>query len=429
MTRARAEWTAHLTDVLRVEDGSGALVCILERKNAAVLVSLAKGGVKGVYRDQIAERVWPDSSLEDRRASLRQSLTQLRKALGKESIQADRSKCGLRAGLTIDVVQAESVSSLIEENQIVGPTPLDGLLSFSEWLSKNEPTRLLESLRANLEFALHLPPQRLLELIDEAEPKLIHNDSSRNWCYFWRGASYIQRGVRYAAPLLREATNRSIEADDHLLIREASYLLAICEILAGEAQRALDLSTRAISIIQDRELLRSGRLADLRSSALLHLGLKDDALKVLEQRAGQQIGSQIEFAKNEALRALYTATGGNLSRAHQVNLSPYKLSREIGAKGVEAICCLTSGYIEAIDQPEKGVERLTELIRYCKQHGFNHIALYGQETLALAYRNSRRPRESREALNTSINQRKSLGFRYTRWDQLRLTGLAAISKP
>jgi hypothetical protein len=423
----RTNWIAHLKDGVRLEDSQGALVCILQRKTAAVFLALAKSGAKGISRDQIADRLWPNASLDDQRTSLRQCLTRLRKALGEETILSDRSTFRLRPGLTIEIVESDSPIGFGEEDQLVAPSPLEGLLSFSEWLSKNEPSQLFESLRTNLEFALHLPPHRLLNLVNEAEPRLSENDPIRNWAYFWRGASSVQDGVRQAAPLLREATNRAFAAGDRLLIREASYLLAVCEILVGDAQKALDLSDRAIAAIRDRDLHHCGRFADLRSSALLHLGFKDEALKVLERRTGNGEGTQLEFAKNEALRALYTATGGNLDRAYQVNQNPYKISREIGAKGVELICCLTSGYIEAMDQPEKGVERLIHLVRYCKQNGFNHLALYGQETLALAYRNSDRGAEAKDALKTSVNQRKSLGFRYTRWDQTRLRGLASLS--
>ena len=277
-----------------------------------------------------------------------------------------------------------------------------------------------------MEFAIHLPPNRLLELLNEAEPKLSQTADIRRWCCFWRGAASVQDGLREAIPLLREATNMALAADDRLLIREASYLWAVCEILAGNAERALEISERAVVAIRDRSLLKCGRLADLRSSALVHLGFKEDGLKVL-QRRGAEAGSKIEFAKNEALRALYTATGGNLSGASEINMTPQRVSRETGAKGVEAICWLTQGYLKAIDEPDGAVERLRELIRYCKLHGFSHVALYAQETLALALRNCDRIEEAKGALKASAANRKRLGFRYTRWDQTRLRSLVSLA--
>jgi DNA-binding SARP family transcriptional activator/tetratricopeptide (TPR) repeat protein len=92
-----------------LEDGQP--VSIDTRKAIAVLAVLAVEG-RPVRRDTLAGLLWPESTQERARASLRRTLSALRSAIGADGVSADREVVGLDlAPDVVDVVQFELLST------------------------------------------------------------------------------------------------------------------------------------------------------------------------------------------------------------------------------------------------------------------------------------------------------------------------------
>jgi DNA-binding SARP family transcriptional activator len=78
---------------MQVQDASGRSVLLRSRKTRAVLAVLALAGPKPVLRTRLTGLLWSRRESEQARASLRQSVHELRVALGPDAgrLQADRN--------------------------------------------------------------------------------------------------------------------------------------------------------------------------------------------------------------------------------------------------------------------------------------------------------------------------------------------------
>ncbi len=91
-----------------LRDAAGAVVRLPTRKTEALLARLALAPSGGVSRDALCSLLWGESAQSAARASLRQALSLLGKALGREALSGGSAGVALAAGaLACDVVEFE----------------------------------------------------------------------------------------------------------------------------------------------------------------------------------------------------------------------------------------------------------------------------------------------------------------------------------
>lgn len=148
---------------------NGESIALAGRKDRALLAYLAAHAGVAQARDRLVELIWPDAAEAAGRASLRQSLSTIRKALGEAAgrlITADRDTVTLESrGLVTDLALLASREESSDEPRVLTDFPdgefLEGLsgisASFDNWRA-TEQARLF----ANWETLL-------LEMADRAE--------------------------------------------------------------------------------------------------------------------------------------------------------------------------------------------------------------------------------------------------------------------
>jgi DNA-binding SARP family transcriptional activator len=146
---------------MQVQDASGRSVLLRSRKTRAVLAVLALAGPKPVLRTRLTGLLWSRRESEQARASLRQSVHELRVALGPDAgrLQADRNHLMLLDDrLWVDVrLLAEATVANPEDLELFQRTLLDDLVgldpAFDHWLG-DEHQRLARHARSVAEGVL-----------------------------------------------------------------------------------------------------------------------------------------------------------------------------------------------------------------------------------------------------------------------------------
>src|SRR5688572_10076385 len=89
-TSGRRHPTLQLLGGLELRDVDGGVVSLRTRKCGLLLAYLAVSPGRAHSRDQLAGLLWGDRQDEQARGSLRNALSDLRKALGEDAIAVDR---------------------------------------------------------------------------------------------------------------------------------------------------------------------------------------------------------------------------------------------------------------------------------------------------------------------------------------------------
>jgi TolB-like protein/Flp pilus assembly protein TadD len=94
----RRQLTLQLLGGLDLRDADGGVVSLRTRKCGLLLAYLAVAPGRAYSRDQLAGLLWGDRQDEQARGSLRNALSDLRKALGDEALAVDRDAVSLQPG-------------------------------------------------------------------------------------------------------------------------------------------------------------------------------------------------------------------------------------------------------------------------------------------------------------------------------------------
>ena len=151
-----------------LENASGIPVRLRSRRARALIAYLAMAGARGATRERLSGLLWSDRGEEQARASLRQCLLELKKALvdaGIDALEVGREQIvlkpnGLRSdvGAIEDAIQRQDGAVLAACLRDVGAEALLDDLSigglFDEWLQQT---------RAQLENAIELGVRRMIE--------------------------------------------------------------------------------------------------------------------------------------------------------------------------------------------------------------------------------------------------------------------------
>jgi len=142
-----ADVSVKLLGMPRVLDGSGAELPLPGKKARALLAYLAANLGRDQPRDRLATLLWGSRFQDQARQSLRQCLSRLRRALGRDDIlQVGEDQVGLNAGsVTVDTARLEALAlagtaeSLEEAASLLGDEFLAGLdipePEFEDWVA------------------------------------------------------------------------------------------------------------------------------------------------------------------------------------------------------------------------------------------------------------------------------------------------------
>ena len=365
MASSRKNWSLKSEGGFQLLNPDGLVVKLHYRKVEELLLAISNCDFPGISRDELSLQLWPLSNLKCRRENLRQALGHLRRALPEGAVIATRSACRLSSSFFQELGRA-SPTGLSKGSSGRGTTAISAFGTMLGWHAANEPERVFDVLRSNMEFASSLIPSECLHAISPAIARLSVNDPNRKWAYFWRGSAAFLRGnLRKARPLLRAAIRLGLVEKDELLISEGIYRLGICEILMGHPAAAINLCFRAKTALSTGRSLNSCKLEHVQAMALMHQGREHETLRRFDEISGYSVETTLEHALHEALRALFLATSGNFQGALKTNESPMICAIEAGSIGIEAVCRLTAGYVESRTEPKSAIRSLTSLIQFC----------------------------------------------------------------
>lgn len=293
-----------------------------------------------------------------------------------------------------------------------------------EYLAEADPIQMLEMMRCGADMTLCIRPSQMLELMANVSKRLSPQDPWMRWIYHHRGtATLLSQSIPESRILLARAAEMALAAGDDQLLREATYGWGISEILLGRSSVALNLADRLENMRRTPGSLASYQINSLRAAAYLHQGRYREALATLEDQNPAPNTSNATVATFESHRALYLATLGKIDAASKAIEGPVHCARETGHVLLQTLCDLTLGYIEIHQDADAAANRFSKVIGICREHEMVHLGMYAQEGLAAALKRQERLPECKGALVRAKRTRNNLGFRYTRWDQVRLQSL------
>ncbi len=231
--------------------------------------------------------------------------------------------------------------------------------------------------------------------------------------------------LELSRPWLRQAVERAQGAADHVLEAESIYALGLAEILQGRLDVADRLSKRA-------ELLGAklpaqimlARAADLSAHVQIHRGNTKEGLNRLAY-AGERYGDdELMAAQTLALRALYSAVGGDLSQAMQLLEVPKQILTATDHCRLELLCLMTQGIIAIkSEELDRGVAIFEDLVARAVASSSEHFEVYAREALATAAWKLQDRSEAANHLKASNKVRRKLKMGVTEWDRQRLADL------
>jgi DNA-binding SARP family transcriptional activator/TolB-like protein/Tfp pilus assembly protein PilF len=188
------------------------------RKNFALLAYLAVRDQTHVARDTICGLLWPDSADEQARASLRQALTGIRKALGSadgavisnvDSVRIDPARVSTDVARFLEGVDARTILELAETARLYRGDLLEGFSSISpeydRWLDAERGALRSHSIGMLLRLADAYEAEKRFEEMISTSKTLLNLDSLQEHVHRRLMRAYRAQGRHDAA--LRQFEN------------------------------------------------------------------------------------------------------------------------------------------------------------------------------------------------------------------------------
>jgi hypothetical protein len=386
-------WKLHLYGDFRLSDPSGASVELPNVKVEGLLAVLASCRRYGAARDEIAGILWPRVGLDARRASLRQALSELRKAIGADAIESSRSHCRLsdrfvlRCDFQIEDMRDSSSfmpghegewfdDNRVDSNLEEIPSVIDGFQDMLTWYSQRSPVNMFSLLRGNPALARGLEPSALLAVLNRA-PRL---EEWNGWTAYWLGT--CEEDLDLCASLLKVALKEGRRRGDDQLTSETCLELGKVYARTGRYEEAegicaiaSDIATRSTCKTVKSNALR------LRGTVLVQRSAGADGFESL-RKAEDLIDDPMERAILQSGRAFFEASVGRTKEANETLSFPLQLERETGHRRIGAVCGLTQALLAAHgDDRSAAVGRLEAMLDPTKK-GTVQIQVYAEELLA-----------------------------------------------
>ncbi len=433
-------WEARFFGSVELLNPQGTGVDFPNRKVAALFALLALQRDYGCAREEAAQIIWPHSSPENQRNSLKQALSLLRKAIGSESVLSGRDHLRLADGfrLKTDVENAgmrrgrhfmpgfdgwwfdQYRVAPEAENEIAEtePNPHQAFSALANWYLEHNPNRGLAFLSENLGMALGLPG-KTRDLIRLARPS---NPRWTGWRLFFQGSYELgSKNVVVGGSLCKRAAEHAMVEKDFSLAVQAMTQCALSESLQNRMPRALTTARHCLDIAErskDRELKATA--SQMFGNILVHSGDLKEGLYYLEV-AEQIYADPVDTLIIQALRAYYLTTYGKVHEGQVVLEALGNANAQlVGHPFLDSIrgSALAQVYLrESAVEPAIAIGNSS--LEQAKAMNNNHQIILANETLAIAYHRAGEAQISEQKLTEARRLRQSLSMSMTPWDSAR----------
>ena len=418
----------------RLLDPSGAIVSLPSRKVEGLLAILAVNHRMGIDRDEAAEILWPGKPVDAQRTSLRQALSQLRRALGDGSIETSRSHCRLGSGFifTSDCTQTtgreggfmpghagewfETVRSEVDwDGAPTGEAPtsvVEGFAQTLRWLAESDPRLMVTLLRSSGSLIKGIGPSDLIPMLGLADRSM----AGQGWVTYWRGAS--ENSLRRSAKLLELALDEARRDSDKELASEVVLELGKVFARTGrveDAKRMLHLGEDLAS--KSRSLAVAANAARLKGVFLSHWGDPFQGILAFE-RAEDLIDNPLDRATVQSSRAFFEAAAGLDAKAQETIRWPARLEQATGHGRIRLSCLMVETLLKTHDSGLHASSPDFEALS-SESHalGFSQFGVYADELVAKAHLRSGNRKAASERIAAAHKARRVSEMARTPFEQ------------
>lgn len=447
-------WKIRLYGKFELRGPSGELVPIATRKAEALLAILVINRKNGISRFRLCEMLWPKTSPDKQRTSLRQALAAVRRSIGPDKLELSGENCRLsddfllesdeEALLTgepdqfllgVEGVWAEDLRLSGFEPSPAKPEqgPISGLCHLLRWLSNYDSVKVLRLMRENISLVKGLHSSDLEYLAS----KLVDVSDLPGWKEYFIGHYLsIMGNLEVSSKYFRIAAQQASKHGDSQLLLEASSCLVPNAILQNRFSEALQLSSR-ISAISSNVKTNLATTAALLAGGLVKLHLADDAdgFQMLQQ-AQDSCPDFVEGTLIAGLQAFFRSTYGQCDAANALIGDFDRFLSETNHSYLQMLKSLTLANVVAHEcRPDEAVSKLSKIVQISENSQSPHFMIYSKEALAMGYKRVGDSESAQRNIGEVRKLRRTLCMSYTPWDEMRLTKAgshqvpAAISLP
>ncbi len=417
---ASAGWLIREDQGLRIDGPAGVEIRFPYKKVDELLLVLALAG-DCLERDGVAEKLWPNRSVAERRTNLRQALSQLRKTIGEENLVADRFLCGLRPGFPIRVDDGLKRSRL---RSIAVPeshdSPVAGFEKTLIWLSKEDPAQMLKIMRASHDLLAAISNGIMSSILARGEGALKHDPSLVGWVLYWQSNLVFNASQRKR--IANKALRWAVQEGDKELVVSCISSLVSAQMTSGQTEEALGSIQAARNFVGIRNSPLASKLDSLRGVVLLHAGQAKAGLDLLQPSPGSN--ALLESTTSLALKALYLADSGEGIKALEVMEYPRRIAEESGHFNGAMLCDLALATAVSQDDPELALELFDRVISRSSLD--SRLDLIAREAAGAIHFRLGSRKEAANLIGGAAKVRHQLGYVFTAWDRLRLQQIPRI---
>ncbi|HWD39696.1 MAG TPA: hypothetical protein VG944_12665 [Fimbriimonas sp.] len=430
-------WQLFLFGDFCLLDPLGLPVRLANRKVEGVLAVLALHRQFGMERDELAEIVWPQRPLENQRASLRQALVQLKRAVGDENVEASRSHLRLSSKLSLtcdyDLPELRRANGFMpghegewfDQIRYEGPRDEEAqdrktptvVTHFSEtlnWMAMHDPRGMFELLKASKSLAKGLRFGNLLRLITLTERSRVYE----GWSLFWRGAS--ENDLQLCANLLRSSLKEAKKDNDLVLASEVCLELGKVYSRLGFPERADKICTIAETVAM-RLQTRSAKsnFFRLKGTLLAHRG--DLAGLEFLRRAEDLTDDVIEKASALSARAFFEGSLGLFEQSRMTLELVERVGFDLGHHRINVSSLMAKAQLlTAGGSFQQAAPELEKIAGYCYSSGNAQFGVYAEELMAKMFHLHGDRALAREKLTSARQARKGSQMATTPLEERRI---------
>jgi len=398
--RNASGWALFTFGDFRLIDPQKLRLVLPNRKVEALLAVLALHRKYGIERDAAAEIVWPGRPRENQRASLRQALSQVRRVVGEDAVEASRSHLRLAnsfsltcdyespafrsAGAFMPGHEGDWFEDIRREadtdSDCVEAAPSSVMGNFMDslgMLAEMDPRGMFAFMRANPSMSRGVPYSALRRLLFG---RLVGEDYD-GWRDYWFGT--ITDDLNASGALLRSAMRKAKSVSDYELASEAALELGRVYSRTGNLERAEKICgiAETVAELAKTRTARANALR-LRGTHLINWTDSEQGLRLLE-RSEELTDDLVGRTHLRSVRSFMLASVGQLRQAEDLIAAPAKMEAKLGHGSTAILVGLThSLLIVAGGSPEDAVSGLEAIVRRSYEAEITQTGVYAEEMLA-----------------------------------------------
>ena len=426
----------------QVLDETGEAIRLPTKRAEALLAWLALDREHGIARGEAAETLWPNVPVGQRRDNLRQAIAAIRKAVGPDFLETNRSHCRLADGLVV-CTDIENPSlrdgstfmpgfeavwfDVWRERLGVGRSKTSGaslLTVFIEMLerfSEYDSEKMLCLMRDNLVLVSGIPAKDRRRLLTKATKA----GNLASWKEFFEadntmGCGCVALGVKRHKAVIEQA---EILGDTRMAVLAAVQLRIGAGLLGrfDEAQSAAALCTSIAASSKETDL----RVKAMQNQGLLlmDMGNVREGWGLLKESA-ERDRDRFEAACTLGLTGFFFASTGHTAKVSPILRVVEPLASTSGHGFLKVLCILTRALTVFHDSgPEDAIPYIASAIATADSFENMHLVVAARETLATALVCLGEHKQARSELARAQAIRNSISALPTPMDRIRRNGL------